>query len=138
MAVSDFGRAPLGITLSHVAPSGATHSSAFHTIRSCFLNNQIVSNNVLVKVEVYNSTSDFNSGNPMIDSFTFTFTLLKNTVNAKTGAVTKQDDILVQAYNALMALNAPGHTNTNYSGVTDQNLNDTTDADTRPDTDKKS
>ena len=136
MAISGFNRAPLGVTLSHVAPSGATHSSAFHTIRSCFVNNQIVTNNVLVKVEVYNSASDFNAGNPMIDSFTFTFTLLKNTVSNKT--VTQRDDILVQAYNQLMTQNAPGHTATNYSAVTDKTINQTADLDSRPDTDKKS
>ena len=136
MAISGFNRAPLGVTLSHVAPSGATHSSAFHTIRSCFVNNQIVTNNVLVKVEVYNSASDFMAGNPMIDSFTFTFTLLKNTVSNKT--VTQRDDILVQAYNQLMTQNAPGHTATNYSAVTDKTINQTADLDSRPDTDKKS
>jgi hypothetical protein len=140
MAISAFNRAPLGVTLSHVAPSGATHSSAFHTIRSCFVNNQIVTNNVLVKVEVYNSASDFNAGNPMIDSFTFTFTLLKNTVTVNKGqvTVTQRDDILVQAYNQLMTQNAPGHTATNYSAVTDKTINQTDDLDSRPDTDKKS
>ena len=59
MAISGFDRAPLGVTLSHVAPSGATHSSAFHTIRSCFVNNQIVQNNVKVHVEVYNTAQDY-------------------------------------------------------------------------------
>jgi len=140
MAISGFNRAPLGVTLSHVAPSGATHSSAFHTIRSCFMNNQQTSQNVLVKVEVYNSVSDYNAGNPMIDSFTFTFTLLKNTVSVVNGkvTVTQRDDILVQAYNRLMTQNAPGHTATNYSSVTDKTINQTDDLDQRPDTDKKS
>ena len=136
MAISGFDRAPLGVTLSHVAPSGATHSSAFHTIRSCFVNNQIVLNNVKVMVEVYNSASDYAAGNPMIDSFTFSFTLLKNTI--KNGTVTRKDDILTQAYNLLMTQNAPGHTATNYSGVTDKTLNQSADVESRPDTDKKS
>jgi len=136
MAISGFDRAPLGVTLSHVAPSGATHSSAFHTIRSCFVNNQIVQNNVMVRVEVYNSASDYAAGNPMIDSFTFSFTLLKNTI--KNGTVTRKDDILTQAYNFLMTQNAPSHTATNYSGVTDKTLNQSADVESRPDTDKKS
>ena len=100
------------------------------------MNNQKTAHNVLVKVEVYNSVSDFNAGNPMIDSFTFTFTLLKNTVSNKT--VTQRDDILVQAYNQLMAQNAPGYTATNYSAVTDKTLNKADDVESRPDTDKKS
>ena len=137
MAITGFSRAPLGVTLLHVAPSGATHKAAFHTIRSCFVNNQIVQNNVKVMVEVYNSASDFAAGNPKIDSFTFTFTLLKNVV-AQNGAVTRRDDILTQAYNFLMTQNAPGHTATNYSAVTDKTLSQTADVESRPDTDKKS
>ena len=76
----------------------------------------------------------------MIDSFTFTFTLLKNTVTVNAGktTVTQRDDILVQAYNQLMAQNAPGHTATNYSSVTDKTINQTDDLDQRPETDKKS
>ena len=136
MAISGFDTAPHGITLSHVAPTGATHSSAFHTIRSCFVNNQIVTNNVTVKVEVYNSLSDYNAGNPKIDDISFTFTLLKNTVT-KSG-VTRRDDILTQAYNQLMTLNAPDGSSTNYSGVTDKTLNKTDDLDQRPPTDNKS
>jgi len=115
MAVS-FNRAPLGITLSHVTPTGATHSSAFHTIASCYVNNKRINNNVTVKVEIFNSLSDYNAGKPQIDDLNFTFTLLKNTISAK-GAVTRRDDILVQAYNQLMSLNAPDGSATNYSGV---------------------
>ena len=86
---------------------------------------------------MYNSASDFAAGNPKIDSFTFTFTLLKNVV-AQNGAVTRRDDILTQAYNFLMTQNAPGHTATNYSAVTDKTLSQTADVESRPDTDKKS
>ena len=115
MAVS-FNRAPLGLTLSHVTPTGATHSNAFHTIASCYVNNKRINNNVTVKVEIFNSLSDYNAGKPQIDDLNFTFTLLKNVVSAK-GAVTRRDDILVQAYNQLMTLNAPDGSATNYSGV---------------------
>ncbi len=114
MAVS-FNRAPLGLTLSHVTPTGATHSNAFHTIASCFVNNKKLTNNVTVKVEIYNSVSDYNADRPQIDDLNFSFTLLKNQVSGKT--VTRRDDILVQAYNQLMTLNAPDGSNTNYSGV---------------------
>ena len=140
MAISGFNRAPHGITLSHVAPSGATHSNAFHTVRSCFVNNQKVNDNVTVKVEVYNSVSDYNAGNPKIDDINFTFTLLKNTVSGKgpIQTVTRRDDILVQAYNQLMTLNAPDGSSTNYSSVTDKTLNKTDDLDQRPPTDNKS
>ena len=136
MAISGFSRAPLGVTLRHVAPSGATHKLAFHTIRSCFVNNQVVQNNVKVKVEVYNTAQDYAAGNPQIDSFTFTFTLLRNAVIG--GKLTKSDDILTQAYNFLMTQNAPGHTATDYSSVDDKTLNKTDDLESRPDTDKKS
>jgi len=115
MAVS-FNRAPLGLTLSHVTPTGATHSNAFHTIASCYVNNKRINNNVTVKVEKFNSLSDYNAGKPQIDDLNFTFTLLKNLVSAK-GDVTRRDDILVQAYNNLMTLNAPDGSATNYSGV---------------------
>jgi len=115
MAVS-FNRAPLGLTLSHVTPTGATHSNAFHTIASCYVNNKRINNNVTVKVEIFNSVSDYNAGKPQIDDLNFTFTLLKNVVSAK-GDVTRRDDILVQAYNNLMTLNAPDGSATNYSGV---------------------
>ncbi|MBP04485.1 MAG: hypothetical protein CMA72_06855 [Euryarchaeota archaeon] len=114
MAVS-YNRAPLGLTLSHVTPTGATHSNAFHTISSCYVNNKRINNNVTVKVEIYNSLSDYNAGKPQIDDLNFTFTLLKNLVNKQT--VTRRDDILVQAYNNLMTLNAPDGSATNYSGV---------------------
>ena len=127
MAIS-FNKAPLGLTLSHVTPTGATHSSAFHTIASCFVNNRRVNNNVTVKVEIYNSVSDYNAGKPQIDDLNFSFTLLKNLVNGKN--VTKRDDILVQAYNQLMTLNAPDGSSTNYSGVSDD-TGATDDNDTR-------
>ena len=119
MAVS-FNKAPLGITLSHVTPTGATHSNAFHTIASCFVNNKKLTNNVTVKVEIYNSASDYNAGRPQIDDLNFSFTLLKNQVSGKgkIQTVTRRDDILVQAYNQLMTLNAPDGSATNYSGVT--------------------
>jgi hypothetical protein len=119
MAIS-FDRAPLGITLSHVTPTGATHSSAFHTIGACDVNNKRLTNNVTVKVEIYNSLSDYNANKPMIDKIHFTFTLLKNQVSGKgkLQTVTRRDDILVQAYNHLMTLNAPDGSVTNYSGVT--------------------
>jgi hypothetical protein len=131
MAIS-FDKAPLGLTLSHVTPTGATHSSAFHTIASCFVNNRVVSNNVTVKVEVYNSLSDYNAGKPQIDDLRFTFTLLKNAVSGKgkLQTVTRRDDILVQAYNQLMTLNAPDGSSTNYSGV-QNDLGATDDNDTR-------
>jgi phosphosulfolactate phosphohydrolase-like enzyme len=131
MAIS-FDKAPLGLTLSHVTPTGATHSSAFHTIASCFVNNRAVSNNVTVKVEVYNSLSDYNAGKPQIDDLRFTFTLLKNAVSGKgkLQTVTRRDDILVQAYNQLMTLNAPDGSSTNYSGV-QNDLGATEDNDTR-------
>ena len=118
MAIS-FNRAPLGLTLSHVTPTGATHSNAFHTIASCFVNNRRINNNVTVKVEIYNSLSDYNAGKPQIDDLNFTFTLLKNQVSGKgkIQTVTRRDDILVQAYNNLMTLNAPDGSATNYSGV---------------------
>ena len=135
MAIS-FDVAPLGITLSHVAPSGATHSNAFHTIRSCFVNNQKVSDNVTVKVEVYNSVSDYNAGNPKIDDVNFTFTLLKNVDNK--GTITRRDDILTQAYNQLMTLNAPDGTTTDYSGVTEKTKNATDESGSRPPDEKKS
>ena len=120
MAVS-FNRAPLGLTLSHVTPTGATHSSAFHTIASCYVNNKRINNNVTVKVEIFNSLSDYNAGKPQIDDLNFTFTLLKNTINAKTGVVTRKNDILVQAYNNLMTLTNPDGSNTNYDGVANDN-----------------
>jgi hypothetical protein len=110
-----FNRAPLGLTLSHVTPTGATHSNAFHTIASCYVNNKKLTNNVTVKVEIYNSLSDYNANKPQIDDLNFSFTLLKNLVNGKN--VLRRDDILVQAYNQLMTLNAPDGSATNYSGV---------------------
>ena len=110
-----FNRAPLGLTLSHVTPTGATHSSAFHTIASCYVDNKKLTNNVSVKVEIYNSLSDYNAGKPQIDDLNFSFTLLKNAVSK--GSVTRRDDILVQAYNQLMTLNAPDGSATNYSNV---------------------
>ena len=110
-----FNRAPLGLTLSHVTPTGATHSSAFHTIASCYVDNKKLTNNVSVKVEIYNSLSDYNAGKPQIDDLSFSFTLLKNVVSK--GSVTRRDDILVQAYNQLMTLNAPDGSATNYSNV---------------------
>ena len=118
MAIS-FNRAPLGLTLSHVTPTGATHSNAFHTIASCYVNNKRINNNVTVKVEIFNSLSDYNAGKPQIDDLNFTFTLLKNQVSGKgkLQTVTRRDDILVQAYNNLMTLNAPDGSATNYSGV---------------------
>ena len=110
-----FNRAPLGLTLSHVTPTGATHSSAFHTIASCYVDNKKLTKNVIVKVEIYNSLSDYNAGKPQIDDLNFSFTLLKNVVSK--GSVTRRDDILVQAYNQLMTLNAPDGSATNYSNV---------------------
>lgn len=110
-----FDRAPLGLTLSHVTPTGATHSSAFHTIASCYVDNKKLTKNVIVKVEIYNSLSDYNAGKPQIDDLNFSFTLLKNVVSK--GSVTRRDDILVQAYNQLMTLNAPDGSATNYSNV---------------------
>ena len=110
-----FNRAPLGLTLSHVTPTGATHSNAFHTIASCYVNNKRINNNVTVKVEIFNSLSDYNAGKPQIDDLNFSFTLLKNLVNGKN--VIRRDDILVQAYNHLMTLNAPDGSATNYSNV---------------------
>ena len=110
-----FNRAPLGLTLSHVTPTGATHSSAFHTIASCYVDNKKLTKNVTVKVEIYNSLSDYNAGKPQIDDLNFSFTLLKNVVSK--GSVTRRDDILVQAYNQLMTLNAPDGSATNYSNV---------------------
>ena len=110
-----FDRAPLGLTLSHVTPTGATHSNAFHTIASCYVNNKKLTNNVTVKVEIYNSVSDYNADRPQIDDLNFSFTLLKNVVSK--GSVTRRDDILVQAYNQLMTLNAPDGSATNYSNV---------------------
>ena len=127
MAIS-FNKAPLGLTLSHVTPTGATHSNAFHTIASCFVNNRKLTNNVTVKVEIYNSLTDYNAGRPQIDDLNFSFTLLKNAV-AK-GSLVQRDDILVQAYNFLMALNAPDGSATNYSAVSDSNTL-TADNDTR-------
>ena len=116
-----FNKAPLGITLSHVTPTGATHSNAFHTIASCYVDNKKLTNNVTVKVEIYNSVSDYNADRPQIDDLNFSFTLLKNTIaNDKNGnptVITRRDDILVQAYNQLMTLNAPDGSATNYSGV---------------------
>ena len=120
MAVS-FNRAPLGLTLSHVTPTGATHSNAFHTIASCYVNNKRINNNVTVKVEIYNSVSDYNAGKPQIDDLNFTFTLAKNTVHAKTGVVTRRNDILVQAYNNLMTLTNPDGSSTDYDGVANDN-----------------
>ena len=122
MAIS-FDKAPLGLTLSHVTPTGATHSSAFHTIASCFVNNRRVNNNVTVKVEIYNSVSDYNTEKPPIDVLNFKFTLLKNAVSGKgkLQTVTRRDDILVQAYQHLMILNAPDGSTTNYSAVSDSN-----------------
>ena len=123
-----FNRAPLGLTLSHVTPTGATHSNAFHTIASCYVDNKKLTNNVTVKVEIYNSLTDYNAGRPQIDDLNFSFTLLKNAV-AK-GSLVQRDDILVQAYNFLMALNAPDGSATNYSAVSDSNTL-TADNDTR-------
>ena len=128
MAVS-FNRAPLGITLSHVTPTGATHSNAFHTIASCYVNNKRINNNVTVKVEIFNSLSDYNAGKPQIDDLNFTFTLLKNVVSGK-GVVTRRNDILVQAYNNLMTLTNPDGSSTDYDGVANDN-GATADNDTR-------
>ena len=116
-----FNRAPLGLTLSHVTPTGATHSNAFHTIASCYVDNKKLTNNVTVKVEIYNSLSDYNADKPQIDDLNFSFTLLKNQVSGKgkLQTVTRRDDILVQAYNQLMTLNAPDGSATNYSAVSD-------------------
>ena len=123
-----FNRAPLGITLSHVTPTGATHSNAFHTIASCYVDNKKLTNNVTVKVEIYNSLSDYNADKPQIDDLNFSFTLLNNLVNGKN--VIRRDDILVQAYNQLMTLNAPDGSATNYSGVKND-LGATADNETR-------
>ena len=128
MAVS-FNKAPLGLTLSHVTPTGATHSSAFHTIASCYVNNKRINNNVTVKVEIFNSLSDYNAGKPQIDDLNFTFTLLKNVVSGK-GVVTRRNDILVQAYNNLMTLTNPDGSSTDYDGVANDN-GATADNDTR-------
>jgi hypothetical protein len=128
MAVS-FNKAPLGITLSHVTPTGATHSNAFHTIASCYVNNKRINNNVTVKVEIFNSLSDYNAGKPQIDDLNFTFTLAKNVVSGK-GVVTRRNDILVQAYNNLMTLTNPDGSSTDYDGVANDN-GATADNDTR-------
>ena len=130
-----FNQPPRGVVLSHVAPSGATHSNAFHTIRSCFVNCQRLTDNVTVKLEVYNSKPDFDAGNPKIDDVNYTFTLVVNTVKGNT--VTKGDDILTQAYNHLWTLNAPDGTTTNYSGQKNPNTSGSY-GDSLPDTDKKS
>ena len=133
MAVS-FNKAPLGLTLSHVTPTGATHSNAFHTVASCYVNNKRVNNNVTVKVEIYNSVSDYNAGKPQIDDLNFTFTLAKNTVAANPkggpGIVTRKNDILVQAYNNLMTLTNPDGSSTDYDGVANDS-GATDDNDTR-------
>ena len=115
-----FPIAPLGITVPHTTPTGALHKDAFHTIASCFVNNRKLTNNVTVKVEIYNSLQDYNAGRPQIDDLNFSFTLLKNHVVKST--LVKRDDILVQAYNHLMALNAPDGSATNYSAVSDQKV----------------
>jgi len=127
-----FNRAPLGLTLSHVTPTGATHSNAFHTIASCYVDNKKLTNNVTVKVEIYNSLSDYNAAKPQIDDLNFSFTLLKNQVSGKgkLQTVTRRDDILVQAYNQLMTLNSPDGSATNYSGV-QNDLGATDDNETR-------
>ena len=127
-----FNRAPLGITLSHVTPTGATHSNAFHTIASCYVDNKKLTNNVTVKVEIYNSLSDYNADKPQIDDLNFSFTLLKNQVSGKgkLQTVTRRDDILVQAYNQLMTLNSPDGSATNYAGV-QNDLGATADNETR-------
>ena len=115
-----FPIAPLGITVPHTTPTGALHKDAFHTIASCFVNNRKLTNNVTVKVEIYNSLQDYNAGRPQIDDLNFSFTLLKNHVVKST--LVKRDDILVQAYNRLMVLNAPDGSATNYSAVSDKNV----------------
>ena len=129
-----FPIAPLGITVPHTTPTGALHKDAFHTIASCFVNNRKLTNNVTVKVEIYNSLQDYNAGRPQIDDLNFSFTLLKNSItNDKNGnptILTRRDDILVQAYNQLMTLNAPDGSATNYSGVKD-NSTATADNETR-------
>ena len=112
--------APLGVTIPHTTPTGALHRFAFHTIASCFVNNRKLTNNVTVKVEIYNSLADYNAGRPQIDDLNFSFTLLKNHV-AK-GSIVQRDEILVQAYNFLMALNAPDGSATNYSAISDKNV----------------
>ena len=111
--------APLGLTLAHTTPTGALHKLAFHTIASCFVNNKKLTNNVTVKVEIYNSLTDYNAGRPQIDDLNFSFTLLKNAVSK--GSLVRRDDILVQAYQHLMILNAPDGSTTNYSAVSDAN-----------------
>ena len=111
--------APLGVTLAHTTPTGALHKLAFHTIASCFVNNKKLTNNVTVKVEIYNSLTDYNAGRPQIDDLNFSFTLLKNAVSK--GSLVQRDDILVQAYQHLMILNAPDGSTTNYSAVSDSN-----------------
>ena len=111
--------APLGVTLAHTTPTGALHKLAFHTIASCFVNNKKLTNNVTVKVEIYNSLTDYNAGRPQIDDLNFSFTLLKNAVSK--GSLVQRDDILVQAYQHLMILNAPDGSATNYSAVSDSN-----------------
>ena len=111
--------APLGVTLAHTTPTGALHKYAFHTIASCFVNNKKLTNNVTVKVEIYNSLTDYNAGRPQIDDLNFSFTLLKNAVSK--GSLVRRDDILVQAYQHLMILNAPDGSTTNYSAVSDSN-----------------
>ena len=115
-----FPIAPLGITVPHTTPTGALHKVAFHTIASCFVNNRKLTNNVTVKVEIYNSLQDYNAGRPQIDDLNFSFTLLKNHVTK--GSLVQRDDILVQAYNRLMVLNAPDGSATNYSAVSDKNV----------------
>ena len=114
-----FPIAPLGVTIPHTTPTGALHRYAFHTIASCFVNNRKLTNNVTVKVEVYNSLTDYNAGRPQIDDLNFRFTLLKNAVSK--GSLVQKDDILVQAYQHLMILNAPDGSATNYSAVSDAN-----------------
>ena len=56
MSVS-FNKAPLGLTLSHVTPTGATHSNAFHTVASCHVNNKRVNNNVTVTITVQDAAT---------------------------------------------------------------------------------
>jgi type V secretory pathway adhesin AidA len=104
-----FTVAPSGLVLSHVAPTGTTHSSAFHVVKSCFVDNTKMTDNVTAKVEVYSSAANYDAGKVLIDTVDFTFTL------ARSDARGAKHDVVLQAYNTLLGLDSPDGTSTDYT-----------------------
>ena len=69
---------PAGIILSHTAPSGATHSNAFHVVKRVNIDNELMTNNMVAKIEVYDTQLAYGAGKAAVDSFSITMTLSRS------------------------------------------------------------